>query len=526
MNENGWEEVIKDNQLEEGVPLTVKAGKKNIILIRSGGKIYANSAKCPHYGAPLKHGVFSNHKVICPYHNARFNLTNGKMESPPALSDLTHYEVKVENGTIFVKKAVLGFTSPGKKNKETVLILGAGAAGNSCAITLRREGFKGRVIMVTSESELPYDRPNLSKDFLSGEVKREWMPLNTEDFYRENEIEILRNYKAVEIDIQGRRVIFAHGGVINFDKLLLATGSIPRTPSIQGVNVPGFFLLRSLSDAESILQALKKIKKIVVIGAGFIGLEVASALRSRDLMVNVVSPEEIPMTNVFGDRIGQWIKRIHQDSGTRFFLSNSVSEIRGIGRLKEVVLSSGETIPADMVIAGIGVVPAVTYLQGTPLTGDGGVPVTRCLETQINGIYAAGDIAITPDPFTGQMRRIEHWVEAERQGMHAARCMMGSKEEYREVPFFWSKQHEMVLKYVGYSRIFDQISYYGEVESGKFVAGFYEKGFLRAAAGSGMDQEIIYIQKLMMKGKNLSPRDLKNRKKELKEIILEAIEGS
>jgi len=523
MNENEWEEVIKEEQLEEGIPTTVKAGKKTILLIRSGGNIYANSGKCPHYGAPLRDGVLLDHHLTCPWHNARFDITSGKMESPPALSDLTHYQVKVENGAVFVRKAPSEKAVPAIKDKQTVLILGAGAAGNACAVTLRRAGFKGRVIMATSESELPYDRPNLSKDFLTGEVKKEWIPLNTEQYYRELEIEILRNHKAVEVDIQGRRVLFAHGGAVKFDKLLLATGSIPRTPSIPGVNVPGFFLLRSLADAESILLALNKVKKVVVMGAGFIGLEVASALRSLDLLVNVVSPEQIPMAGIFGERIGKWIKRIHQESGTRFFLSSTVNEIRGIGRLKEVVCSTGETIPADMVIAGIGVVPAVAYLQGTNLTANGGVPVNSHLETQVSGIYAAGDIAIVPDPFTGEGRRIEHWVEAERQGMHVAGCIMGSEEEYKEVPFFWSKQHETMLKYIGYTRAYDQVSYHGEVESGKFLAGFYEKGNLRAAAGCGMDKEIIYIQNLLKNGKNLPSRLLKDSTKELEQILVEAL---
>ncbi|KPJ82698.1 MAG: hypothetical protein AMS17_18870 [Spirochaetes bacterium DG_61] len=298
MEEEKWEEAIKEDELKENVPISVKIGKKTVLLVRSDNRIHAIAGKCPHYGALLQNGLLLDHVLTCPWHNARFDITSGKMKSPPAADDLALYEVKVEDGIVYVRKAAGVAPSEkdedrekhARKGERIFLIVGAGAAGSSAAVTLRKEGFDGRVIMLTEEGEFPYDRPNLSKDYLTGEVKREWMILKPEEFYRDLEIEVLRNYKVIGVDVNERKITFAHETQMKYDRLLVATGGIPRTPPISGTEFDGFFLLRSFADAEDILSRLDRTKRVVIIGAGFIGLESASALRKRDIEVHLVAP--------------------------------------------------------------------------------------------------------------------------------------------------------------------------------------------------------------------------------------------
>ena len=515
--EEKWEEAVKEEELREGVPVAVKLEKKNVLLVKTGGTVHACGGKCTHYGVPLKDGVLLGHVLTCPGHNARFDVSTGKAEAPPALENLAHYETKVERGKVFIRKAGKGASSAREpstkvsaKKKETYIIVGAGAAGNAAALTLRRNGYEGRLIMVTAESELPYDRPNLSKDFLTGEVKREWMSLGPPELYKNLQIEVWTGHKAINLDARNKTVSFAHESQIGFDKALLATGGIPRSPGIPGTESPGFFLLRSLSDAEAILKNLEGAGEAVVIGSSFIGLEVAASLRTRNVAVHVVSPDAVPLARVFGGKIGARIRGIHEKQGVVFQLGVSVDEIAANGKRKIVKLSNGKSIPADIVIAGIGVVPAVTYLLDSGLVESGAVPVKGTLETKAEGIFAAGDIAIVPDPLSGKTRRIEHWVEAERQGRHAALAMLGAKEPYAEVPFFWTKQYDTALKYVGHAKSFDRVVYRGKVEEDDFIAGYYEKEKIQAAAGCGRSTDIILIGELLKAGKGPSAAQLED----------------
>jgi len=515
-----WEETAKEEDLKEGIPVNVKAGKRTVLLIRSGGEIYASGAKCPHYGAPLKDGVVIDHILTCPLHTARFNVTNGRLEAPPSLDDLTRYMVKIKKGKVFVKKADVT-TEPIeiKEEKPVFVIVGAGAAGNAAAITLRKEGFDGRVVMITAESVIPYDRPNLSKEYLSGELDPKWIPLKNEKFYQDLKIEIYKNEKVVSVDTEKRVLELASTETISYDRLLIATGGIPRTPDIPGVDLPNFFLLRSFGDAEAIVAALKDAEKVFVIGASFIGLEVAAALRSRGLEVWVAGPEPVLMQKVFGDRIGGLMKKLHEEHGVHFHLGCTPEAIIGDTNIKEVVLSDESRVQADVVIAGIGVVPAVDFLEDTGLLEHNAVLVDGMLKTKADGVYAAGDIALIPDPITRGVRRIEHWAEAERQGQHAARSMLGFKGEYREVPFFWTKQYDKVIKYTGFTRNYDRIVYRGEVEGGDFLAGYYRDGKLEAAAGMGKTRELIIVSEMLRAGIPLQPERFQDEGTDLRELF-------
>lgn len=493
-----WEYAAELSELEENRPYAVKLGKKNILLVRIGNRVYANLAKCTHYGAPLKEGIVVGNEVVCPWHAARFKIEDGRVTAPPALQNLTRYEVKIEEGKVYVRKTrteTRKVTSTGKR--ETVVIIGAGGAGTACAQALRDEGYDGKIRIITAESSYPYDRPNLSKEFLTGEVKQEWMFLHPENYYSDNEIEIVFNEKVMEIDLKDKKVILASGGKMEYDKLVLATGAIPRTPDISGVYTQGFYLFRSMSDASAILSALEKSKRVVIIGDGFLGLEIASSLREKDVDVELVGRSEVPLRKVFGERIGGWIKHLHKESGTIYHSGRTVREIRGVGKVKEVLLDDGTLISTSIVIAAVGVIPAVDYLEGTGITKNNGVIVNQFLETPIDDIYAAGDIAIVPDPITREKRRIEHWVEAQNQGIHVARVIVGKKQKYSEVPFFWTHQCDKSIKYFGYASRIDSIKYRGSVEDGEFIAGYFRRGRLRAVAGCGMAEELLYLGELI-----------------------------
>jgi NADPH-dependent 2,4-dienoyl-CoA reductase/sulfur reductase-like enzyme/nitrite reductase/ring-hydroxylating ferredoxin subunit len=515
-----WEASLEENELVEGVPVTAKVGKRTVLFLRTGEKIYAVSGKCPHYGAPLHKGVIRGGTITCPWHHARFDIETGRLIAPPALKDLVYFDVKLEGGRVWVRKADTAKPSTAAGTEEkTFVIVGAGASGNSCAVTLRQEGFGGRIVMITREEDLPYDRPNLSKDFLSGEAGPEWIPLERQEYYDELGIEIMKRSTVTGIDIEGRIVQIEGNRPLLYDSLLLCTGSIPRLPDIPGTDLNGFHLLRSFADAREIERDLAERDassySAVVLGASFIGLEVAQALLHRGIEVHVVAPESIPMERVFGSRVGELLKTVHEQHGVRFHLGETAQAIEGKKRVSGVTLSSRDTIPADLVVAGIGVMPAVDFLEGTPLLQGGGIPVDTHLESGVKGIFAAGDIALVPDPLTGEKRRVEHWVEAERQGQHAARSMMGIRSDYREIPFFWTKQYDTSLKYVGYTKQFDKIVYRGEFQSSDFIAGYYYRGILRAVAGIGREKEIILLEGLLRERRDIPESMLRDENSDL-----------
>jgi NADPH-dependent 2,4-dienoyl-CoA reductase/sulfur reductase-like enzyme/nitrite reductase/ring-hydroxylating ferredoxin subunit len=511
MDNNGWIEVLAESELREGVPSVVEVEEKKVLLVRAEGKIYACGNECSHYHAPLSDGLVAGHIVTCPWHNARFDIRDGRLDAPPGLNGLPSYETKGANGKVWVRQVGKGtLPMPEGEDDRTFLIVGAGAAGNSAAETLRREGFAGRIVMATGESYGPYDRTMLSKDLLSGEAPAKWLPLRGQKFYDRLKIEVRPEKLVTAVDSSSRAVTFADGTNMKADRILLATGGTPRTLDLPGADKPGCFLLRSRSDAEAILAALEQAKTVVIVGASFIGLEVACSLRTREIEVHVVAPEAVPLAAVFGEQIGRWIKKTHEENGVTFHLGQTVKEFAGQDRVSEVLLADGSRLKADCVIVGVGIRPTVEFLESSGLVKDGAVPVNGRLETTAEGIFAAGDIALVPDGLSGELRRVEHWVEAGRQGMHAARCMLGAKDSYREVPFFWSKQYGVSFRYIGHAPKFDQVVFRGDVSDKTFLAGFYVGGTLRAAASVGRARELIRLGQLLEAGKSVNPDQLKD----------------
>ncbi len=518
-NKNKWHRTIAEDQIKEGAPLGVRAGTRAVFLTRVKGTICAMGGKCSHYGGPLEKGRLRDHVITCPWHTARFDVRSGTLEAPPALDDLPRYETKVEGGDVYVRRVPAeALAVPPGSDDRTVLILGAGAGGLNAALALRKIGFAGRVLMATAEADPPYDRPSLSKGFMAGDTARDELLLEPELVYRQLGLEILKEHRATGVDRQKKTVAFSNRRKLHYDRLLLATGGTPRIPEIKGSRLPGFFVLRSLRDAEAIAAALSGTRTAAVIGGSFLGLEVAASLRSRGLDVHVIAPEPVLMARVFGAEIGAFLRRRHETSGIVFHLERTVTEITGDKKVSGLALSDGSRISAEVVVAGVGVAPATGYLETSGLVVKGAVPVDSRLRTADRDVFAVGDIALVPDPLTGEPRRVEHWVEAERQGRHAALGLAGIEKAYGEIPFFWTNQGDVSIKYAGYAGSFDGVVFRGDLEAEHALIGYYREGTLRAVASLGRTNEFLAVLEIIKAGAGIPPSRFKDPSVDLAEI--------
>jgi len=464
--------------------LAGRVGDEAALLFRNGHEWSAVSATCTHYGAPLAEGLVVGETVRCPWHHACFSLRTGVAIKAPAFDPLTRWKVEIEGERLFVRSklepaAEDSGLSPAEPRR--IVIIGGGAAGFAAAEKLRRLGYRGALTMLSEDESLPCDRPNLSKDYLAGNAPEEWIPLKDDDFYRQNDIELRLGTRVDAIDVAQRRVSTQDGTTFGFDKLLLAMGAEPirlPTPGFEAANV---YTLRSLADARAIITGAKGATSAAVIGASFIGLEVAAALRARGLEVYVVAPEEVPMAKILGPEIGSFVRQLHETHGVNFHLERKAERFDG----KMLTLDDGSTLTVDILIVGVGVTPRTTLASTACLAVDDGVLVDEYLETTIEGVYAAGDIASYPRPGSDARVRVEHWVAAERQGQAAAANMLGRKTPFSDVPFFWSRHYDISILYVGETRGWDEKRIDGSVIDGDCTVRFYEKGVMRAAASIG-----------------------------------------
>jgi NADPH-dependent 2,4-dienoyl-CoA reductase/sulfur reductase-like enzyme/nitrite reductase/ring-hydroxylating ferredoxin subunit len=448
--------------LKEGTPLLGQVRGEAVMLVRRGQEVFAVSATCTHYSGPLAEGLVVGETVRCPWHHACFDLRTGEPERAPALNPISCFQVERAGDSVRVgDKLVPAPKAPRLGPPESIVIIGAGAAGNAAAETLRREGYAGKVTLVGREGATSYDRPNLSKDYLAGNAPEEWIPLRGEDFYREQKIDLVLGSAAERIDPKGKTVTLAGGRTLSWDRLLLAPGADPVRLEVPGATLPHVFTLRSLADSRAIIAALAPGKKAIIVGASFIGMEVAAALRTRQVEVAVVAPDARPFERTLGPELGDLLRGVHAKKGVDFHLGETVLRIDE----KVVTLKSGAVLPADLVIVGIGVRPALGLAESAGLALDRGVTVDAHLETSVPGIFAAGDIARWPDPHTGQRIRVEHWVVAERMGQAAAHNMLGLRRPFDAVPFFWSTQHDVTINYVGHAERWDRIEVDGDLEA-------------------------------------------------------------
>ena len=464
---------IDEAALARGGKLVGHAGGEQVLLVRVDEDVFAIGAKCTHYGGPLGEGLVVRDTIRCPWHHACFSLRTGEMLRPPALADVPRWNVDRQNGRIRVtgkEKSKPAARIP-KTAPESILILGAGAAGNAAAETLRREGYSGPVRMIDSEPDAPYDRPNLSKDYLAGKAPEKWIPLHSPSFYERKNIEIVRR-AAVALDAGTRSVTFDDGSTLTGSALLLAPGADPIAPDAPVAAGARVHLLRSLADSRAIVEAAKSGQRAAVVGAGFIGLEVAASLRQRGLRVHVVARDERPLGKVMGPELGEFIKALHEEQGVTFHLGRTAKEFAA----GKVVLDDGAAIEADFAVVGIGVRPRVRLAEEAGLAIANGITVNEYLETSHEGVWAAGDAASWPDPHTGRRIRVEHWVLAERMGQAAARNMLGARERFDAVPFFWSQHYDDVISYVGHGAGWDEAQLDGDPQDRDCAVTFRRDG--------------------------------------------------
>ncbi len=360
----------------------------------------------------------------------------------------------------------------------SVVIVGGGAAGIVAAETLRREGYAGPITMLSADSSAPYDRPNLSKDYLAGTAPEEWIPLNPPEFYSENRIDLRLAARVTAIDKDTRRVTLAGGETLDYGALLLATGADPIRLTISGSDLAHVLYLRSFRDSSAIIERAKTARHAVIMGSSFIGLEVAASLRARGLTVSVVAPEDVPLARVMGEEIGRFIRALHEEHGVVFHLQQTAESIDESG----VTLKDGTRLEADLVVMGVGVRPSIQLAQDAGLALDRGVVVDEYLSTSAPGIWAAGDIASWPDSHSGERMRVEHWVVAERQGQTAARNILGRRERFDAVPFFWSAHYDVTIAYVGHATRWDRIKIRGSFPDRNVVASFHAGDRITAVA--------------------------------------------
>jgi apoptosis-inducing factor 3 len=478
-------------QLADGALLLGHVEDEAVLLARRGEEIFAIGATCTHYGGPLAEGLLVGDTVRCPWHHACFSLRTGQAVRPPALNPVVCWRVERQGNMIFVREKRESAPSPASRSPAgepgSLVILGGGAAGNCAAETLRNEGYSGRLTMLSADSSVPYDRPNLSKDYLAGNAQEEWIPLRSPEFYRERGIELHLGARAAAIDTARREVRLEDGSRHAYDRLLIATGAEPVRLDLPGGNLAHVFTLRSLTDSRAIIAKAAASKRAVVIGASFIGLEVAASLRARGLEVHVVAPESVPMERVLGRELGTLVRKVHEEHGVRFHLGVKPASIDAA----VVTLDNGEKLPADLVVVGVGVKPALALAEAAGIATDRGLAVDEYLETSVSGIFAAGDIARWPDPHTGEKIRVEHWVVAERQGQIAARNMIGHRERFDAVPFFWSMHYDMSILYVGHAERWDKVEIDGRVEAKDCRVNYRRDGRLLAVATIGRDMESL-----------------------------------
>jgi NADPH-dependent 2,4-dienoyl-CoA reductase/sulfur reductase-like enzyme/nitrite reductase/ring-hydroxylating ferredoxin subunit len=437
-----------------------------VVLVKREAEIFAIGAHCTHYHGPLAEGLVVGDTIRCPWHHACFNLRTGEAIRAPGLDPVACWKVERTGDMLFVREKLPAVdaqqvsTDNRRLWPESVVIVGGGAAGLAAADILRREGYDRPLVMLSADGASPCDRPNLSKDYLAGKAQEDWIPLRSPEYYSEQHIELVLNTQVSELNRSTRTVTVEDGRTYPFGALLIATGAEPVRLSVPGADDGPLFYLRTLADSNAIIAKAASAKRAVVVGASFIGLEVAASLRARGIDVDVVAPASRPMERVLGSEAGRFVQNLHESNGVRFHLGRTVTQIDG-GRL---ILDDQTILEAEMIVVGIGVRPRLALAERSGLSIDRGIIVNEYLETSASGVFAAGDIARWPDRHSGERIRVEHWVVAERQGQTAARNILGHHERFDAVPFFWSQHYDVTINYVGHAEAWDAIEMEGKLE--------------------------------------------------------------
>lgn len=401
---------------------------------------------------------------------------------------------------------------------DTIVIVGASMAGGRAAETLRQEGFDGRLILVGAEPDRPYERPPLSKDVVRGEAPEDKVYLRPAEYYVEQSIELRLGTAAQSLVPAERTVVLSNGERLRYDRLLIATGARVRRLNVPGSDLPGVHYLRTIRDARAIRDAARSAGRVVVIGAGFIGAEVAASCRVMGRDVTVLEVLPVPLQRVLGETIGNLYAQIHREHGIDLRLGEGIAEFRGAGRLEEVVTSSGQRILCDLAVVGVGVQPDVDWLAGSGIELQNGVVVDEFCATSLPDVYAAGDVANWWHPTLGERLRVEHWDNAQNQGVAAAKSMLGKGEPYAPVPYFWSDQYDLTLQYVGHASGQDEVVFRGDRDPRKLLAFYLRDGRLRAAIGVNRFKDVTAARRLIRSGADVTREQLADEQVDLRKL--------
>ncbi len=477
---------LAETDLSESVPLLGHVAGEAVVLVRDGGRVYALGATCTHYGGPLAEGLVASGTIRCPWHHACFDLASGRAHGP-ALAPIPCWDVAIEGGRIRVG-ARRAPVRPEATGPTSIVIVGAGAAGVACAEALRAEGYRGTITLISAEGSDPVDRPNLSKDYLAGAAPEEWVYLRTASALSEIGVALITE-AAQAVDTSARTVCTASGLEVPWGALVLATGAEPARLAIDGAELPHVHTLRTLADSRAIATAAIPGRRAVVIGASFIGLEVAASLRARGVEVAVVAPDAVPLARVLGDEVGSFVRGVHEAHGVVFHLGRKPVRITA----DRVVLDDGRELPADLVVTGVGVRPRLDLATAAGLAVDRGIVIDAEFRAA-PGVWAAGDVARYP--WDGQLVRIEHWQVAVRQGQAVARSILG-RGASRDVPFFWSQHHDVTLGYVGHAERFDRVELHGDLIARDAHVVYRDGARCRAVATIGRDRLALQVEAAM-----------------------------
>jgi apoptosis-inducing factor 3 len=496
---------VEPHAVPDGGLLVGHVRDEPVLLARRGADVFAVGAKCTHYGGPLGEGLVVGEEVRCPWHHAAFSLRTGAVLRAPGLDPIACFDVTLRDGKLVVegKRAALTI-EPGGRGPSSVVIVGAGAAGTACAEALRRGGYGRPITLLGAEATPPVDRPNLSKDYLAGKAPEEWMTLRDQDFFERNGIKLGLGTRVAKVDTAARQVHLEGGGEVEYGALVLATGAQPNRLTLPGADAPHVFTLRTLADSRAIIAKARSARRAVVLGASFIGLEVAASLRARGLEVHVVGPEKVPLARVLGEAVGALVKKVHEEQGVTFHLGTRPAAIEETS----VTLANGSRLDADLVVMGVGVTPDVALAEAAGLTVDRGIVVDEQLRASAPDVWAIGDVARWPDARTGEKVRIEHWVVSQRMGQIAAQAMLGGNARCELVPFFWSVHYDMTVNYVGHAESWDRIDVAGDLDARHAAVAYRKGGKTLAVATLGSDRAALEAECAMERGDERALRPL------------------
>jgi NADPH-dependent 2,4-dienoyl-CoA reductase/sulfur reductase-like enzyme/nitrite reductase/ring-hydroxylating ferredoxin subunit len=499
--------VARLSELADNGMKRIEADGTPILLIRRGKTVHAYSADCPHAGAPLEQGALCNGRLVCPWHKGTFEVATGALVEPPALLPLTRYPVRIEHDDVLVDST----PEPSKSataaaaDRRTFAVVGAGAAGAAACAALREAGFAGRLVLIDREPRTPYDRTVLSKFVPSGEMPVDDIPpLLPDGFFTAHAIETIQA-EVTMLDVKARRIDIGSAPSIHYDAALIATGGLPKRLSLQGSDgdgiKPRIRLLRNRDDAGRLVETAAHGEHALVLGASFVGLEVASALRERKLRVTVASPGNVPFDKQFGPELGRLFMRLHEAHGVKVRMgrhARSVEAGDADGALR-VTLDNGDIVMCDFIVAGIGVTPATDFLEGVTRNSDKSVNVDASMRV-VDGLYTAGDIARfeLQEPVNERVR-IEHWRVAQQHARIAAHAMLGMPPKEPIVPFFWTYHFGKTFEYLGHATHWDETKFTGTPDTFEFIALLGDKGKLVAAVGCNREKQMGMLVEAMRK---------------------------